>query len=176
MIGYAAQPKSWLPTSGSEKPSSVTSKPTTGMSAIAQTPSSFVPGWTRWMSSQRPEQRDEQRADQNPEVRAVGAHEDRRGDQDSGHDRDAADPRNGARVHTRAVTARVDAADARRDPGDERREHEDDAGGGQERPDRVAVPDQGTERLGEGHAAVIAEAPNGPATGSPASATATLSL
>ncbi len=74
------------------------------------------------------------------------------------HDRDAPDPRDRALVHPGPVAAEVDTADPGGYPRDQRRQGEHDADRREEAPDRRAVPNEGTQRLGEGHAAVIAEA------------------
>jgi hypothetical protein len=98
------------------------------------------------------ERRDHQRSQQDPEVGALGLDVDGDRDGDGDHDPEPADARDrlGA-VDARAVGLVVDAADPRREPDDSGSEREDDAGRGQEPPDRVAVAKERVQRVREGH-------------------------
>ena len=128
------------PMPGSVTRSKVTSKPTTGISAISVTPSELAARGDAVEVVEEPERGDQQRADEDAEVGALEVDQDRRRDQDPGDDREPADARDRALVHARAVGLVVEPADQRGEAADERREHEHEHGGDDEAHQGVAVP------------------------------------
>ena len=114
---------------GSVTWSNVTSKPTTGISAMTSHAGELAARRDAAEVVEEAERGDQQRPEEDAEVGAVEVDQDRGRDEDPGHDRQPADARDRAAVHARAVVAVVQAADLRGQAADQRREHEHQDGG-----------------------------------------------
>jgi hypothetical protein len=99
------------------------------------------------------ERGDAERAEQDPDVLVLEAHEQRRGDEDARDDGQPADPGDRLLVHARAVLRVVEPADVRGQPRHEGREDEHERRCAEETPDDRAVRGERAKRVREGHGA-----------------------